>query len=210
VTTRRQIQLPAPYPPINIAETNPDTGRDPLPFQSPRAAGTIPANPELRGAEPIPTAVHLKFGEHATRDHERPHRPVINSVTLTPAAYLALDTRPSGCTAQPAPAPAPAATMLSHARPRPGCCDFISPQRTLSTHAAARRTAHSRLHQLHRPTIDPSRTGSTNSSTNASTTSTTPPPATNSPANATPSTPTPRRPRHDTHPATRQHTSPIP
>ncbi|MEV6350990.1 hypothetical protein [Actinoplanes sp. NPDC051851] len=168
--TRRRVQLPAPYPPVNIAETaNPATGEIRYRFKGPRAAGTILINPELRGAEPIPTAVHLTFGEYATRDHERPHRPVINGVTLVggvildPAEYLAsanhtlwlhratgpyTSIRVPDATNRYGSAVIHALVRLWHTRP----------DRDELILTAARRTARHRLHELHRSAIAPIKT----------------------------------------------------
>lgn len=94
-TRRRRIQLPPPDPAIRIAETTDlTTGDVRYRIRGTRAAGTIIITPELRGDQPIPTAVYVQFGEHAHRAEERDDAPVINGVrlnggvVLTPDEYL--------------------------------------------------------------------------------------------------------------------------
>lgn len=167
MTIRRRLYLTPPYPPINIVENlDVHQGEVRYRFKGPRAAGTVIITPELRGAEPIPTAVHLQFGDPALREHERPHRPVVNGVTLTggviltPAEYLARDshtlwlhrttgpytsTRVPDATNRYGSAILHALVRIWHARP----------DRDQLIRTAARRTAAARLHQLHRGTIDP-------------------------------------------------------
>ncbi len=167
MNTRRRIPLPHPYPALNIAETtDPATGEVHYRFRGPRATGTIIISPELRGAdEPIPTSIHLQFGEHATRAHQRADPPVINGVTLTggitltPGEYLNREThhnlrlhRPTGpYTSTPVPqatdrySTAIVRALLTTWYARPDRDDLIR--------TAARRSAAGRLATLYQTKI---------------------------------------------------------
>lgn len=173
MTTRRRLTLPPPYPPITTAETtDTHTGRVRYRFRGPRATGTIVIAPYHRGWEPLPSQIHLQFGDGPDheREYRRTDRPRINGVSLIGGLIVDPDEfltrtdptrwlhfrRPTGpYTSTGAPertsqyAAAIVHTLITTWCTRPDRADLI---RAGARHAAARR-----LHELYRSAINPTR-----------------------------------------------------
>ncbi|MBN1174886.1 MAG: hypothetical protein JXA67_22195 [Micromonosporaceae bacterium] len=167
-TTRHRLRLPDPHPPVNVAaDTDHDRGDVRYRVRGPRATGTVIISPEIRGIDqPLPTQIHIQFGDHAHRDHERADRLTINGVTLvggvilTPDDYLTRDHVTLGLRRSTGPytsTSAPTATNRYGSAIVRALVQtwYAHPDRDQLTRAAAGRTAAARLAELHRSRIQP-------------------------------------------------------